>query len=156
MLTRRRVIRIVALAVLISFVVVGLLAAARVGPFSPASIGPVPLAEFNETRWMPVAVAAGDGGDDARMMTVEFPWPHDGYCSGQFTVNVTETPTEVRVGQVVSQEPNRGQACGGIGTNGTFAVTFVRLAIPLGGRAVVRAGDSQPLPVLPLARLYQG
>ena len=87
---------------------------------------------------------------------VEFLWPHDGFCSGQFTVNVTETLTEVRVGEILSQEPNRGQACGGIGTGGTFAVTTVRLATPLGGRVVVRAGDSQPLPVLPLATLYKG
>ncbi len=101
-------------------------------------------------------MAAGDGGDDARMLTVKFPWPHDGFCSGQLTVSVTETLTEVRVGQILSQEPNRGQACGGIGTGGTFAVTTVRLATPLGGRVVVRAGDSQPLPVLPLATLYKG
>jgi hypothetical protein len=43
----------------------------------------------------------GEGGDPLVVM-IGVTWTKNGYCSGQFKVQATETATEVRVGTVLS------------------------------------------------------
>jgi hypothetical protein len=73
-------------------------------------------------------------------------WSKDGYCSGQFTVDGTETATEIRVGTVVSRE-HSGGTCSGLGTMDNMAWAELRLASPLGDRVVVRDSDGARLPL---------
>ena len=91
------------------------------------------------------AVDQGEGGDPLVIM-IGVKWTKDGWCSGQFTVQATETPTEVHVGHVTSREHSKGM-CAGLGTADNTAWAYVQLAAPLGDRVVIRDSDGAPLPV---------
>jgi hypothetical protein len=92
------------------------------------------------------AARLGEGGDPL-VIAILFPWPGDGYCSGQFSVSATETEEEVRVSDVISRE-YRGGSCAGLGTVGGMAGADLTLAAPLGQRKVVRASDGVTLTVI--------
>jgi hypothetical protein len=105
----------------------------------------VALNRLGTTRIEPQDYALlGEGGDPLVVM-VGFPWAEDGFCSGQFTIEVTETATEIRVGAVVSRNVHIG-ACAGIGTLDGRAAVGAFLSAPLGDRRVIRASDGAELP----------
>lgn len=108
-------------------------------------IGPLaPRLGVIVTRIVPQAVAdLGDGGDPLTV-SILFPWPGEGFCSGQFSVSAAETDQEVRVSDVTSREYRRG-TCAGVGTTGGVAGVALTLARPVGQRVVVRASDGEPL-----------
>ena len=111
-------------------------------------IGPLGAALGTEVTQVAAQTVAllGESGDP-NVIILKFPWPKDGYCSGQFTVPVTETGDQVRVGDVTSRLRQRGGSCAGLGTDNGMAGVDVLLAAPLGDRTVVRASDGRPLPV---------
>lgn len=113
-------------------------------------LGRGPLAALAGVRVTHVEVEGVRGlstSGDPLVLVVVFPWPHDGFCSGQFTASVQETDREVRVGQVTSVE-HRGGACAGLGTQNGWAGASLTLDRPVGTRAVVRASDGALLPVV--------
>jgi hypothetical protein len=131
---------LVGLVAALTCVGVGLVAAGFLG------FGPVARDGVTETQHQPQVVKLlGEGGDPLVVM-IGVTWTKDGYCSGQFEVQATETPTEIRVGTVLSREYANGD-CAGIGTDDTFAWAELRLTSPLGERAVVRDSDSSLLPI---------
>lgn len=83
---------------------------------------------------------------NSRVIEVGFPWVGNGFCDGQFTVEVHESANEVTVGQV-ADHGHRGGPCAGIGHEGGHAFVDVTLAVPLGTRPVIRAIDGVPLSV---------
>jgi len=87
----------------------------------------------------------GDGGDPL-VILIGAHWTKPGYCSGQFTVQATETATQVRVDNVISREHSKG-GCAGLGTADETAWADVRLTAPLGDRPVVRTSDGAHLPI---------
>lgn len=94
----------------------------------------------------PIAyTTAGDGGDPWGMGVV-IPWSEDGYCLGQFRVDVVETDREVRIGTVHSRD-KRNAPCAGVGTVDGRAFVAVTLSRPLGDRQVVRESDGAALPL---------
>jgi len=129
--TTKRQVLIVAAIACVALLVAGLLWPDRV----------------EETRHQPEAVRLlGEGGDPLVIM-IGVTWSQEGYCSGQFSVQATETASEVRVGTVVSRESRGGGGCAGLGTLNGMAWTDLRLASPLDRRVVVRASDGQRLPI---------
>lgn len=101
-----------------------------------------------ETRHRPTAYSdLGEGGDPDTIM-IGFEWPHDGWCSGQFSITAAETPTEVRVHDIVSRTPRAGSECAGLGSDGSMAWEGLTLSAPLGDRKVVCAEDGHVLPYL--------
>jgi hypothetical protein len=86
----------------------------------------------------------GEGGDPLVLM-IGVTWTKDGWCSGQFVVHATETATDVRVSNVISEEHSNGN-CAGLGTADQTAWASVQLKAPLGDRAVIRASDGVRLP----------
>jgi hypothetical protein len=88
----------------------------------------------------------GEGGEP-KVIVVVVDWPEDGFCSGQFSVPVTQSDDEVRVGIVTSREHRNG-SCAGLGTVDGTAGVDVMLDEPLGDRVVVRASDGAALPDL--------
>ena len=115
---------------------------AGVAAYFGDAIGPA------ETRHRPVAIRfLGEGGDPI-VINVGVVWGTDGYCSGQLTVTAAETPTEVRVHDVVSRTPRRGGGCAGLGSEGRMAWVGLTLAEPIGSRTAVRADDGFVLPVM--------
>ncbi len=136
--------RLVALPVAAVLAVAGALALAGhegIGPLAPR-LGVV------VTQVVPEAVLGPGSAGDPLTVTILFPWPEDGFCSGQFTVSATETDAQVRVSDVTSREYRRG-SCAGLGTKDGTAGVELTLDRPWGGRAVVRAGDGAPLAVVP-------
>lgn len=131
-----------AIAVLVLLVAAGLAGAGYLGS------GPLGGWLGVERRTLdPVAVRQlGEGGDPLGI-TVLVPWTEEGWCSGQFSVTATETPTEVRLGRVRSEVRRKGW-CAGLGTIGDRAFVDLLLRQPLGDRRVVRASDGAELPVL--------
>lgn len=83
---------------------------------------------------------------DPRYLNVGVVWSDDGYCSGQFTVAVTETPDEIRIGTVTSRLRSGG-SCAGLGSVGGKAWTSVVLDRPIANRVIVRDADGARLPV---------
>jgi hypothetical protein len=108
--------------------------------------GPFAGLQVTETQLQPQAVhLLGDGGDPLVVM-VGVTWTKDGYCSGQFTVQATESATEIRIGAVTSREYRYG-SCAGLGTEANMAWAPLRLTSPPGQRAFVRASDGAHLPL---------
>ncbi|MFF5227902.1 hypothetical protein [Dactylosporangium sp. NPDC000521] len=99
-----------------------------------------------QTRHRPTAYSDLGPGGDPDTIVIRFDWPHDGWCSGQFTIAAAETSTEVRVGDVVSKTQRPGANCAGLGSDGTTAWDSLTLSRPLGDRRVVRADDGAALP----------
>lgn len=91
-------------------------------------------------------VLLGEGGDPLTV-NVMVTWPQDGYCSGQFTVAATETPTQVRVESVESRVDRGNGMCAGLGTIDGTASVPLQLSAPLGERGVIRASDGAVLHV---------
>jgi hypothetical protein len=88
-----------------------------------------------------------------RAVTIGFTWTASGYCAGQFRVNAIETATQVRVGNVMSRSSSGG-GCAGIGTVDNVGWVALRLAAPVGSRAVIRDSDGSVLSVVaPATRL---
>jgi hypothetical protein len=111
------------------------------GPFAALKVD-------EETRHQPeVVLTLGEGGDPLVVM-IGFAWFEEGYCSGQFHVSATETPTEVRVGTVIGRILNRYGSCAGLGTSNNRAWAELRLETPLGNRRVVRDSDGAVLPIV--------
>jgi hypothetical protein len=131
---------VIPVAVTATVVVLGVVAAGYFG------YGPLGRLSMTQTEHDPVAVRFLGEGGESDVILVGIAWTKDGYCSGQFSVAVTETPTEVRVGRVVSREYRNG-TCAGLGTEDNTAWVDVILAAPLGGRRVIRASDGLWLPV---------
>ena len=132
-----RIAAFVAVPVVLVLVVAGCLGA---GPLSAIGV--------DERRVEPRSVALLGQGGDPLVVMVRFPWPGDGFCSGQFHVEATESATQVRVGTVVSRVTRWGGTCAGLGTVDGMAAAELRLSTPLGLREVVRARDGARLPVL--------
>lgn len=118
--------------------VVGLLAWMGRGPFSN---------EPRQLTFSPIeARTLGEGGD-LQVIVIVFPWPEDGFCSGQFSVSAQESETSVVVGQVKGSEWRPGELCAGLGSDGRVAAVDLTLRAPLGQRVVFRAVDGATLPV---------
>jgi hypothetical protein len=99
-----------------------------------------------ETR-VPVAAVTQAGAPD--LLSVGVPWSEDGYCLSQFSVEVTESHSDVRISQVISHADRNywgGSACAGVGTSDGLAWVDVQLAEPLGDRRVFD-GDGNELAV---------
>lgn len=100
-----------------------------------------------ETRHQPTGIAFLGQGGDPLVILVEFDWPHDGWCSGQFTVGAAEDATQVRIYEVVSRTVRPGASCAGLGSDGVHAYADLTLAAPFGTRTAVRASDDMTLPI---------
>ncbi len=100
------------------------------------------------TRLEPQSVRLPGEGGDPLVILIGVTWTKEGWCSGQFTVEATETPTEVRVGYVTSREHSKGW-CAGLGTADSTAWADVQLVSPLGDRVVIRDSDGARLPMRP-------
>ena len=96
------------------------------------------------TRVAPEAVMGLGPAGDPLTVTILFPWPDEGFCSGQFTVSATETDQEVRVGDVTSREYRRG-SCAGMGAKDGMAGVGLTLDRPVRDRLVVRVSDGMAL-----------
>ncbi len=108
--------------------------------------GPFAADRMTETQLEPQAARVlGEAGDPLVIM-IGVTWTKEGWCSGQFTVQATETPTEIHVGNVTSREDRHGD-CAGIGAADNMAWAELRLASPLGDRVVVRDSDGARLPI---------
>jgi len=133
--------------------VVGVMAAPALVAFalwSNGLLGVGPLGEqlgFRTTWIDPIGYTTAK--DAPTTLTVLFPWPENGFCAGQFTVQVHETPTSVLVDQVKSSAPKR--ICPDIGGGGRLPVAAT-LSQPLGTRSVVRASDQKLLRYVPDTR----
>lgn len=104
------------------------------------------LGPLTEESLQPQVVSLLPEGNDPRVISIGVTWTEPGWCVGQFQVKATETATEVRVGTVVSRL-NANDMCAGVGTAGNMAWADLRLASPLGSRAVIRDSDGAALPV---------
>jgi hypothetical protein len=124
----------------------GVLTLVAAGLVASFTTGLLPLDHVTVTRLEPQAVGAFNPGADPLDLTIGVTWTKDGWCSGQFTVQATETPTEVHVGSVTSYEHTTGY-CAGLGTVDQMAWAYTRLNAPLGDRAVIRDSDGARLPV---------
>src|SRR5690348_9691288 len=93
-----------------------------------------------------------DPASDPRVLEIGAAWTQEGWCLGQFHVNVEETDILINVGRVVEREYINGN-CAGVGTVDGLGWATVTLKAPLGKRAVLRASDRVGLPmhVRPLA-----
>jgi hypothetical protein len=99
-----------------------------------------------DQQWIePSGVAAGPNVDP-REPLVSFAWTEGEFCTGQFSITVTETNTEVRLGPVHSKRL-RNALCPGMSAQGTIAHVTAHLRTPIGSRRVVRASDGVPLVV---------
>jgi hypothetical protein len=98
-----------------------------------------------ETQLEPQAVRLLGEAGDPLVILIGVTWTREGWCSGQFTVTATETPTEVHVGNVISRE-REGGFCAGLGTADNMAWATVSLTSPLGDRPVIRDSDGARLP----------
>jgi hypothetical protein len=96
------------------------------------------------TELEPQSVGLPPKGADPHYIRVMVRWTKDGWCSGQFTVQATETSTEVRVGNVISREPDGD--CPGLGADNNTAWVDLELAAPLGDRIIIRDSDGARLP----------
>ena len=99
-----------------------------------------------------VIVEPAGSGTDPNVVYIRFRWTAAGYCSGQFSVQATETDQVVRVSDVVSRD-YVGASCAGLGTVGNVATATLTLRQPLGTRTVERASDGTRLPVMPAGPL---
>ncbi len=85
---------------------------------------------------------------DPRQLAVAVRWDTDGYCSGQLSAVIDETPDRVVVRTVQNREPRFGDGgCAGLGSDDGLAYGTVELTAPLGERPVYRASDGALLPV---------
>ncbi|GAB1641135.1 hypothetical protein [Krasilnikovia sp. MM14-A1259] len=109
-------------------------------------IGPLARLSVTEMRLEPQIVTVMNPPADPLEVLVGVTWREEGYCAGQFEVRATETPTEVRVGTVVSRDDS-ALSCAGIGTVDNLAWAELQIAAPLGTRAVVRGSDGSVLPI---------
>ena len=130
---------VMAVVVLI-FAVLGCVAAGYRGR------GPLSTLGVTESELLPQAVRLLGEGGDPLVILIGVHWTKDGWCLGQFTVQATETPAEIRVSNVTSREFHYGM-CDGVGTADNMAWAEVRLSTPLGNRAVVRDSGGARLPV---------
>ncbi len=113
--------------------------AGRLG-LGPLAVAPGPIVTQHEPQKVLLDHSS------PKLLKIGVAWSEDGYCSGQFTLSVTETPTEVRVGTVTSRDYPHG-TCAGLGSWQGMAWPSVVLADPLGNRAVVRDSDGARLPL---------
>ncbi|MEU4219206.1 hypothetical protein [Actinoplanes sp. NPDC026623] len=120
-------------------------AAAGAGAAGFHGIGPLASLAVTETRLEPQLAITNSPGDPL-VVFVAVTWTKEGYCAEQFEVQAAETPTEVRVGTVVSRE-NRAMPCAGLGTVNNLAWVPLTLAAPPGSRTVLRSSDGSALPV---------
>jgi len=94
----------------------------------------------------PIHAESVIGAADSTKLTVVFPWHHNGWCAGQFTVRVDESDTEVSVANVLNNG-TPSQQCADVGSDGQHASVDVTLDSKLGDRKVVRLPDGAVLPV---------
>ncbi len=110
------------------------------------------LSDVSEVSIQPEFVTpVGTTGDPLHVL-VGFAYTENGYCTGQFHAKASETPTQIRVGAVISRTYSHGN-CAGLGSNGRFAVADLTLRSPTGRRLVVRDSDGVALPVFALDSL---
>jgi hypothetical protein len=102
--------------------------------------------QVTEEFLQPQVVSPVEGGV-VNTVLVGVTWMESGWCYGQFKVNATESPSQVRVGPVISRSYSRG-ACAGLGTVNNMVWTSLTLASALGTRNVVRDSDGIVLPVV--------
>jgi len=113
-------------------------------------IGPLGDALGNKTSWIrPSAYTTSTTATPT--LTVIFPWNENGFCYGQFSVNVEETETSVLVDDVESRSAHHD--CADIASGGRVATVIASLARPLAGRSVVRADDLHPLAYVPIGHV---
>ena len=129
-------------------VLVGVSACVALGSATAGYVGLGPLSRLRmtETRLQPQAVHLLGASGDPFIAMVGVRWTKEGYCSGQFRVQATESLTEVRIGVVTSREYRYG-ACADLGTVDNMAWAPLRLTSPLGQRVFVRASDGVRLPL---------
>jgi hypothetical protein len=109
-------------------------------------LGPLSRLRMTETQLQPQAVHLLGAPGDPLIAMVGVTWTKEGYCSGQFRVQATESLTEVRIGAVTSREYRYG-TCAGLGTVDNIAWAELRLTSPPGQRVFVRASDGVRLPL---------
>lgn len=109
-------------------------------------LGLGPLWAIGATGIEPESVGLLGQGGDPRVVVIGFPWDEEGFCTGTFRVDVSETATEVRVGTVRAERWHIG-ACAGLGTVDGHAAVEARLAAPLGDRRAIRASDGAQLAI---------
>ena len=96
-----------------------------------------------ETVLQPRAVIQ-DPGADPRTVEVVVTWTQEGWCLGEFHVEASETPSEVKVDAIIDRLSANAN-CAGVGAVGNMAWAELQLAEPLGTRPVVRQ-DGTALP----------
>lgn len=131
---RRWLLGIAAVLILVALVLFGL-----------GRLGRGPMSQVETTSIEPQRYRLLGEGGDPNVVVLIFPWGEEGFCSGQFRADVTETATEIRVGPVIGRTVHLG-ACAGLGTDNGMAGVEVFLSAPLGNRRVIRAGDGAELP----------
>ncbi len=132
--------RLVAIATAVLVVVFALLWGLGVGPF---------IALWPTDVYTPSAYRSLEGPGSTTIQ-VSIPWAAEEYCEGQVQIAATESTSTVEISQGVQRHrPFRfvPEACFGWGVKDVVWLN-VRLAQPVGGRAVIRAVDGQTLPQL--------
>ncbi|MEW1953061.1 hypothetical protein [Terrabacter sp. NPDC080008] len=103
--------------------------------------------EAYSTPITPLYVVAPEKSVDQRIITVVFPWRESGYCTSQFRITATESPTRVVVDQVMARTIGTDEICAGVGTDGVTAGDTLQPQAPLGDRIVTRAQGCKQLEV---------
>ncbi len=134
--TRRRAVGLVVAVVAVVAIGAALLLTGILKPNLHRDLTPTSVAEL------------GEGGDPLTLVVL-FPWPEEGFCSGQFRVTAQETSSTVTISQVHDTDPlfSLHRDCGGIGVRDGLASAEVTLQAPLGDRPVGRAVDGARLDV---------
>jgi hypothetical protein len=97
----------------------------------------------SETVLQPRAVLQ-DAFADPRIVEIGVDWTQEGWCLGEFYVQASETPSEVKV-NTVTDRLSANANCAGVGSVNNMAWADLQLAAPLGTRPVVRR-DGTALP----------
>jgi hypothetical protein len=97
----------------------------------------------SESVLQPLAVLQNPGVDP-RTVEVGVAWTQEGWCLGEFHVQASENPSEVKVDAVIDRLSANAN-CAGVGAVNNVAWAELHLEAPLGTRPVVRR-DGTTLP----------
>ena len=98
----------------------------------------------------PIAVSTLGLGGDPNVIVVLVEWRERDLCPSEFTVRASETDSEVSIFEVehVALPLPLWSGCAGVETVDDRAAVFLTLQQPLADRAVLRAADRTPLPIV--------